>query len=538
MAYLSVVNNLSMYYSLSPITSDTVLDKWNRTFYDIDARAGDILITLPPIPTPANLLDSGSLMFRRIDTSGNTVQLRYTLDNITYYLYNVEADVTYTHWIMSVNDPTFDDQIQITRLSSQQFLKLAGGTMTGSLILNGDPTSPLEAATKNYVDTQVAVNQPTNDLGIDLAVSITDADSPYPLTVNQTTVNVDASSGSVKIDLPPIDNISTPVLNKRYIINRTDTMNSNVVQINCNSGSTDRFQRTPTGFNTYYLQCASTIQLVSVVIPGANVWVIESDSNPQYQSIPFDGLITSDTVLTYHGSLFTVYANSNIKITLPLCTNGVGSTKIIRTDPNPQYDVNLVAPSGHTVNGVSDVKLLVNGTATARTLSYGDSSLVIELAQSSSVAGSVLALRQSTGQTINNSTISPVTFDTNDTELAISPSNVGLTVTGGNTFTNYTGSAMTIIIAYQVQWSANGAGQRQAWVQRTSSSQRCGMVTSVPHTGAEGAVQSSSTTFSLASGDGFKICVNQSSGSALVLNGGGVGLPTGYAGRLQIARII
>jgi len=40
-----------------------------------------------------------------------------------------------------------------TQLDSK--LPLAGGTLTGSLILKGDPTQPLEAATKQYVDTTV-----------------------------------------------------------------------------------------------------------------------------------------------------------------------------------------------------------------------------------------------------------------------------------------------------------------------------------------------------------------------------------------------
>ena len=56
--------------------------------------------------------------------------------------------------------------------------------------------------------------------------------------------------------------------------------------------------------------------------------------------------------------------------------------------------------------------------------------------------------------------------------------------------------------------------------------------------GGDGVVQSTSATFSLANGDGFQIYVYQDSGSALTLNGSGVGLPTGYAGRLQITRII
>src|SRR5215472_8356255 len=39
-----------------------------------------------------------------------------------------------------------------TGLEASLFLKLTGGTMLGPLILHGDPTLPLEAATKQYVD--------------------------------------------------------------------------------------------------------------------------------------------------------------------------------------------------------------------------------------------------------------------------------------------------------------------------------------------------------------------------------------------------
>ena len=40
-----------------------------------------------------------------------------------------------------------------------RYVRLAGSTMTGSLILNADPTDPLGAATKQYVDTQISENE-------------------------------------------------------------------------------------------------------------------------------------------------------------------------------------------------------------------------------------------------------------------------------------------------------------------------------------------------------------------------------------------
>jgi hypothetical protein len=43
-----------------------------------------------------------------------------------------------------------------TLVNPSLYLKLGGGTMTGPLILNADPANALGAATKNYVDAQVA----------------------------------------------------------------------------------------------------------------------------------------------------------------------------------------------------------------------------------------------------------------------------------------------------------------------------------------------------------------------------------------------
>ena len=43
---------------------------------------------------------------------------------------------------------------------AQSLLTASGGTLSGPLYLNGDPTQPLQAADKHYVDTQVATAVP------------------------------------------------------------------------------------------------------------------------------------------------------------------------------------------------------------------------------------------------------------------------------------------------------------------------------------------------------------------------------------------
>lgn len=44
-----------------------------------------------------------------------------------------------------------------TQILPNNYLKLAGGTMTGILTLSGDPANPLDAVTKQYSDTKVAL---------------------------------------------------------------------------------------------------------------------------------------------------------------------------------------------------------------------------------------------------------------------------------------------------------------------------------------------------------------------------------------------
>ncbi len=55
--------------------------------------------------------------------------------------------------------------VPFTPVNPADFLLLAGGTMTGTLVLDGDPATALEAATKAYVDNQFAAQSPY-DIGI------------------------------------------------------------------------------------------------------------------------------------------------------------------------------------------------------------------------------------------------------------------------------------------------------------------------------------------------------------------------------------
>jgi hypothetical protein len=78
------------------------------------------------------------------------------------------------------------------------FLSLSGGTMTGDLILDGDPTNPLGAATMEYVDNSIAAAIGGGGGGGGAVVV------PPPLAANWATVNFSYSAGPdvLLVDVP------------------------------------------------------------------------------------------------------------------------------------------------------------------------------------------------------------------------------------------------------------------------------------------------------------------------------------------------
>ena len=73
-------------------------------------------------------------------------------------LAQVQAQVMPAAQAVQAVSKAYVDQ-SIAELSQSQ-LTASGGTLSGPLYLNSDPTQPLQAATKHYVDTQVATALP------------------------------------------------------------------------------------------------------------------------------------------------------------------------------------------------------------------------------------------------------------------------------------------------------------------------------------------------------------------------------------------
>jgi hypothetical protein len=107
----------------------------------------------------ANALQVETGVYRVASTTAgvNTIAARDGSGNLTANTFNGNAtSATKLATIRTINGVNFDGTTNIIVEDSTK-VPTAGGTMTGFLTLNADPTSLNHAATKNYVDTQFGV---------------------------------------------------------------------------------------------------------------------------------------------------------------------------------------------------------------------------------------------------------------------------------------------------------------------------------------------------------------------------------------------
>jgi hypothetical protein len=123
----------------------------------------------------------------------------------TATLAQLQAQVMPAAQAVKAVSKTYVDE-EITQLR-QSLLTAWGGTLSGPLYLYEDPTKPMEAATKHYVDQQVATAVPLaggNMLGSLTSPEINGVESPATVssqTTLQETVNAAGTTGAVEI--PP-----------------------------------------------------------------------------------------------------------------------------------------------------------------------------------------------------------------------------------------------------------------------------------------------------------------------------------------------
>jgi hypothetical protein len=114
------------------------------------------------------------------------------------------------------------------------FLSLAGGTLTGPLILNADPTLALEAATKSYVDLIASGVTVKNAVRLATTAALT-------ITYNNGTSGVGATLTNAGVQAALVIDGITVVLNDRILVkNQVSTLQNGVYSAtNLGSGSTN-----------------------------------------------------------------------------------------------------------------------------------------------------------------------------------------------------------------------------------------------------------------------------------------------------------
>ena len=86
--------------------------------------------------------------------------------------------------IETINTEVTVLQNEVVILNDQHNVPIAGGQMTGPLILSGDPSAPNGAATKNYVDSQVS------NVEVSIEGNIANAVANLEQSITQTVISV------------------------------------------------------------------------------------------------------------------------------------------------------------------------------------------------------------------------------------------------------------------------------------------------------------------------------------------------------------
>jgi hypothetical protein len=217
-------------------------------------------------------------------------------------------------------------------VADARYLLLTGGTLTGNLILNADPTNSLGAATKNYVDNLITGLTWKNEV------------------IVATTANITLSGEQT------IDGITTS--NSRVLVRANTTASENGLYLS-NSGAWTRVLDADTGVEL----AGATVFVSSGTLYANTQWTCSNTSitigstNVTFVQIAGSGTYTNGTGLILTGNVFSINTNA---IDNTLIRQSSGLSVIGRATNSTGNIADIIASSNGDV-------LRLNGT----TLGFG-----------------------------------------------------------------------------------------------------------------------------------------------------------------------
>jgi hypothetical protein len=227
-------------------------------------------------------------------------------------------------------------------------LSLSGGTMTGSLILDADPTNSLGAATKQYVDAAV------NNINVHEAVVAATTVS-IGTTYNNGTSGVGATIAPAGNGLLALDGISLSVGNRVLVKNQTDAKQNGIYSVTAVGGPSA----------TWLLTRTTDYDVVGEVSSGDFIFVKGGTVNANTGWIQTADVVTIGTnsiTFTQFSGAGTYTAGTGL--TLTGTTFAVDSTIATLTGTQTLTNKTLTAPTIATILNNSGTLTLPTSTDT------------------------------------------------------------------------------------------------------------------------------------------------------------------------------
>jgi hypothetical protein len=195
-----------------------------------------LTISLPP----ARTCEGRAFVVMKIDQSANAVtitpqnakelvnQVRQVQVTVAFEAKEVVSDGT-NWWVLQ-----YSGHADYVPVNDERYVEIVGDTMTGPLMLVGDPTAPLQAADKQYVDTQIADLSdvymrwvPYTGAGQSFLAQDMTRDGDWTMIANKNTSDRPAPQQSgTEEDLLPIWTPATPSARATYTVYNEWTVNT------------------------------------------------------------------------------------------------------------------------------------------------------------------------------------------------------------------------------------------------------------------------------------------------------------------------